>query len=669
MMNKEEKDLIALALNQSQAAIDHDDHNREKALEDLKFIFAEDQWEDDVKAARSGRPCLNANDLPIFLDQVVGIQRQNRIGIKATPFNINTNQMDSDVISGLIRKIEQLSDAHVAYDNALESAAASGYGAIRILTQYENEDLFNKDGTLRMNFQEEDAVSAFDQEIRIAEIENPLNVLRDPNSKLWHGNDGKFMFYFDDINVDAFKEKYPGKQLIDFDGGYDLDGDLENWGNVTEKTVRVAEWFLKENIGTKIVYLILNDDEKYELTTEKPEDPKRILKEREVEDFKIVWRKISGKEVLEGPIDIPGRLFPIVPVWGKKININGKQYVRGMFRYVKDPQRMYIYTQSAITETVALTPKVPFMATPKMVGEFIKDWEQMNVTNKPVLLFEPDPNMPGVFPKRQDPPNIPMGLVEQAATRQAEKRDIIGLHEASLGKRSNETSGLAIRERKQQGDIVAYPYYDNVALAVKQVGRVIAGMIPEIYDTPRALRILGMDGKETTVKVNQEAEHDVNQISGIDRTTTNVVKTNIDLRKGRHEIAIQAGPGYATQRQEALDRLTQVMQYAPAVAASLVDIVVDLMDIPQGERIVQRLEKISGGSGQITEQKVAELIQKAIEDFRNSAEGNKLLLQVEQQRLKLEQERMQLEQEKVKLLNSKDNLKEIIAGMMANGEL
>lgn len=660
---KDERDLIELAREQANAAYLADKENRDRSAEDTDFVFTDDQWDANVKAERGQRPCLNANDLPVFLDQVSGEARMNKVGIEAKPVDSNADPFKAEVVGGLIRAIEYDSDADVAYYGGLESAAAGAYGAFRVLTEYETEDLFNDDGKLKTSLRRgNSAIEAFNQVMRISPIKNALNVLWDASAERWDRNDGKHVFLYDDITEERFKELYPGKQVIDFDTETESTVGSFEWGDPQHRTIRVAEWFRKEPKGKKKIYLILNDDEDYELTDEPPEDPERIIQEREVEDFKIVWRKISGKEVLEGPVDIPGKLWPIIPVWGKENNVNGKTLRRGMFRYAKDPQRMYIYFQSAVTELLALQPKAPYLVTPRMVEGFENKWRTANTNNWPYLPYNPDDKIPGLKPDRQQPPGIPTGLVEQAAARQAEKKDVIGLHNASLGKRSNETSGAAIAQRKQEGDTTTYTYHDNLHRAIKQCGRVIVGMIPYVYDTPRIIRLLGLDGKEILQPINQPwKDEGDNELPPVDLTI------------GRYDIVLKAGPGYATQRMEAVDKLTNLMQYAPAIAAVLADPIVDLMDIPKvGDKIVNRLEAMlppqvraaENGGGELTVEQVQAAVMQAVEEYKQSLDGQKEAMKVEQERLQVEQERLQTEQARIKLAGEGEGIRALVAELV-----
>ena len=658
----DDKDIIELAVAQVKDAEDDTRSNRNKAIVDLEFTFAEDQWDPDIRNARGDRPCLNANDLPIFLDQVVGSQRANKMGIKVLPVDSDTDPKKAEVVGGYIRNIEHVSNAPLAYNMALEAAVAGGYmGATRVVTQFENDDLFDDDGMIKEKYRS--STSALDQTIRIVPVENPLNVLFDPKARLWHRNDGDFCFLLDDIPL----SDYPGENPIDFDSEMLVDT-LKDWCDTSKKTIRIAEWFNKEQKGTKTVYLILNDSEEYELVDRKPDDTNRILKEREVADFRIVWRKISGTEVLEGPIEIPGRLFPIVPCWGKEININGERVTRGMFRYVKDVHRMDLYTQSAITEAIALAPKAPYIGTVKMFENHEPRWRRSNTENLAYLASNPDPDMPGMLPKRQEPPPVSMALIEQSAQRKADKRDIIGLHQASLGQKSNETSGEAIRQRRSADDSMSYAYIDNSDMMVQQVGRVILGMIPTVIDTPRLLQIMGADGKtQKTQAVNEPYTDEEGK-----------TQPAIDFRIGKHDLVIQTGPGYATQRRETLDLLIKVMQYAPQAGVLLAPIILNLMEVPDGDRIEKVLmtllppEARAAMEGrdipEITPEQVTQFVQEGIEAFKQGEEGQRELLKTQQEKEQTEQEKLQTEQARFKMMAEAENLRRSIDGVLRGGQ-
>ena len=107
-----------------------------------------------------------------------------------------------------------------------------------------------------------------------------------------------------------------------------------------------------------------------------------------------------------------------------------------------------------------------------------------------------------------------------------------------------------------------------------------------------------------------------------------------------------------------MDRMTQIMQYAPAIAALIAPATVEMMDIPQSEKVVKILEAmlppqaqaaLQGEKGGIPPEQVQQMVIQAVEQYKQSVEAQQEQLKTEQQRLKVEQERLQTEQEKVQL--------------------
>ena len=79
---------------------------RSKFVEDLRFTYDDDgQWEQTVKAARTGRPCYTFNRTEGAIDQVIGDQRQNRPSIKIRAGEDGDKGI-ANTYSGLIRNIE-----------------------------------------------------------------------------------------------------------------------------------------------------------------------------------------------------------------------------------------------------------------------------------------------------------------------------------------------------------------------------------------------------------------------------------------------------------------------------------------------------------------------------------------------------------------------------------
>ena len=114
-----------------------------------------------------------------------------------------------------------------------------------------------------------------------------------------------------------------------------------------------------------------------------------IVRTRKVKTYKVFWYKITGANILEGPIDLPCTRIPIVPIWGKSITIKDKVIFRSIIRHSKDAMRMSNYWDSAATESVALAPKAPFTGAEGHVEGRVKEWEAANTSNTSLLTYTP----------------------------------------------------------------------------------------------------------------------------------------------------------------------------------------------------------------------------------------------------------------------------------------
>lgn len=126
---------------------------REDELDDLRFMAGSPdnqwQWPADVLATRgsvqgqtiNARPCLTINKLPQHVRQVTNEQRQNRPSGKVIPVDDNADIEVAAILDGMVKHIEYISDADVAYDTACDNQVTYGEGYIRLLTDYCREQL------------------------------------------------------------------------------------------------------------------------------------------------------------------------------------------------------------------------------------------------------------------------------------------------------------------------------------------------------------------------------------------------------------------------------------------------------------------------------------------------------------------------------------------------
>ena len=555
----EDFDFMKLARERYTRGVDADRENREDALDDLRFR-AGDQWPEGVKQERDSedRPCLTINKMGASIRQVTGDVRLNRPAIKVRPVDGASDKDLAKVFTGLIRNIEQTSDAQAAYVTSLENSAAGGTGSFRIVTEFADDD-------------------TFDQDIRIRRMTNPFSVVWDPDAEQLTKEDANWCFVVEDMGLEEFKTRYPDASVAEFQSDEPSDF-LTDWWR--DEKVRVAEYWRKVPVNKTLG--LSDTGETFDLT-EIPEEARAelgIVKTREVESHRIEQVVLSGVEIHEGPCEWAGRYIPIIPVWGEEVHVGGHTVRHGIVRFAKDPQRMYNYHRSAAVEMISLAPKAPYIATVEQIAGLEKYWDTANTANWSVLPYKSDPKAGGP-PQRSPPPPVQQALNQEAAIASDDIKAVTGLFDASLGARSNETSGKAILARQREGDVGTFVYIDNLGRAIGYAGRILVDLIPKIYDSTRIVRILGEDESEDFVEINK-------------MTSEGLVN---DLSVGKYDVVVTTGPSFTTKREEMSESMLSFVQAVPQAGLAAADLIAKAQDWAGAEEIANRLRKMAVQAG------------------------------------------------------------------------
>ena len=522
--------------------------NRREMLDDQKFAAGE-QWPDAIAKKRQaeGRPIQTINRLPAFIDQIVGDARQNKPSIKVHAGEDGDEDIAA-IYDGLIRAIQNESNADFAYDTAVEHTACFGFGAWRIKTDYESHDTFN-------------------QVILIERIVNPLNVYFDKNAQQPDYSDARHVAYLSQIPKDEYKKRWPKAEVSDF-----KDFDAEWLGQ--DDCVVIAEFWYKEDEEATL-YLVQDEDGNYQTTLEKPPVFIRIVDQRKTYIPKVKMCICSGAGTLEES-DWAGQYLPIVGVNGKEDLVDGKRMLRGLVRFSKDAQRMYNYWRTIDTEQKALAPKAPVLVSAKQIEGLEDFWQKSLTDNLPYLVYNPDPT--ATIPQRLNAGIMDKGANEAALMCVDEMKSTTGIYSASLGEQDNEKSGRAILAQQRKGDTANFAYFDNVSRAIRYTGRAIIDLIPKIYDSARVVQIMGADGEKKLQRINQLAEVDGQQ-------------KFLDLSAGKYDLVVTQGSNYATKRIEALNSMVEIARVNPAIMQIAGDLIVKAMDWDGAEEIAERLKK------------------------------------------------------------------------------
>ncbi len=639
---------------------------REDELDDLRFMAGSPdnqwQWPADVLATRgavqgqtiNARPCLTINKLPQHVRLVTNEQRQNRPQGKVIPADENADPAVAEVFDGIIKHIEYLSDADVAYDTACDNQVTYGEGYIRLITEYCRED-------------------SFDQDIKIVRVRNSFSVYMDPMIEDPCGSDARYCFITEDIPKKEYERLYPDATPISTMMAQGVgDQMLSMW--MSQETIRIAEYFYVE---TKRHTLNLYPDNitAFDGT---PEDRRlkaaygKPLRSRESDRRQVKWLKTNGYEVLEER-DWAGKNIPVVRVIGNEFEVDGQLYISGLVRNAKDAQRMYNYWVSQEAEMLALAPKAPFIGYGGQFEGYEMQWKTANTNNWPYLEVNPDVTdgagntLP--LPERAQPPMAQTGLIQAKMGAGEDIKATTGQYDSSIGATSNERTGRAILARERQGDTSTFHYVDNMSRAVRYITRQLVDLIPKIYDTQRVARIVGIDGEIGMVKINPTQTEAVRVIK--DPITGETIDKIYNPNVGLYDVMVTTGPSYMTKRQEAMDGMSMILQSNPELWKVAGDLFIKNMDWPGAQEMSARFARILDPKvlEKTDESPEAQMMRAQMNDMANQMEQTTALIQQLQQSYDMQKLAIDEQNSQIKAYEAETRRMQALANSMTPAQI
>lgn len=545
------------------------EENRRMHSEDLNFVYnseAMGQWDPVVLEARRGKPNYTFNRVIGPVNIVVADMRQTRPAGKVRPTNGAANEATAEVLAGLMRSIEDESRADPIYKNQYKFAVAGGFGAWRLMPEYASED-------------------SFDQVLRIKDIPNPQTVVWDPECSDACGGDAMWCIIGERVSKEKHRALFPNA-----DSGTSFNMSRDSYGWYTDKEIRVVEYMERVPFEKEIVLFsdgsiedltpeIKNIDQSFKEQGVGPDQAKRIVRTRKVLKWRVMWCKVDGGQLLEGPIYYDWKRIPVVRVPGRYINIEGRKKLQSLIRHAKDAQRTYNSRVCDMIERSALIPKAPYLVTENMIKGYEAEWSQSNTASRPYLPYNVDPKAEGsgAMPFRNQPIDMPQGALALAQQAAQDIQATTGYFDPAMGNAEdmNRVSGKALVQHTRRSDLGSFEFQDGYGDALQLTWEIGVDMIPTIYDSARVVRIVGNDEIEKMVSINTE-----------DPQAGDIIH---DLKVGSYSCKVVIGPNYQTARQEALATMIDAAEAIPMIAQIAPDLLAKNIDMPDADELTRRL--------------------------------------------------------------------------------
>lgn len=567
--------------------------NRSEFEFDKRFVDGE-QWDPTIRDERFSdrRPALTINITDAITRRVVNNCRENRPRIVCHPVGNGADIDTANVINGLFRHIEYASRAYYWYDNALENSVQGGWGWLAV----DNEYLSDK---------------SFDQELRIKGYSNPLMCYGDPNSRMPDGSDMDWFIETEFLKRTVYKERF---------GQMDPTGwrwvgrgdDVPDWSNKEE--IRVAKYWRVEPEKDKLIEF--SDGQKL-LQSEigRKSTPPGLVKkrEREVIRRKIMCYLLTSNKILK-KTEWPGKWIPRVPVYGRRSDRNGRIYIKGLVRDLRDTARIYNYAETAKTEWYAMVSKAQWIGPEGFMDGHEAAFRDTN--RKPIVALEykiqkADDGQLLPPPQRVEPPAPNAGFSEWAASTRDNFMLVAGMpNDPTADLQGAIVSGKAMERRQALSDISNFDFYDNFCRSLNQIGKILLDLLPHFYGTERLIRIIRDDGTPAQVTINERVLPMMNPGSplpgvmqaeifpkmappgptGAQQAAEKLVKN--DMTVGEYEVIIDTGPSFQTKREQSAEQMLKLLDsttIGPMIAQSAGDIAVRSLDFPNSDMVADRM--------------------------------------------------------------------------------
>lgn len=615
---REDAEIVREAQKRHKQCADWESTARSNAKDDLRMSVADAYnqfaWPREALIARQPRggvakPCLTFPLIQQHNQHVINNAQQNQMGIKVNATGFGATSEAADGIEGLIRHIEYQSNAQQnAYYTAIKFQVRIGIGWTHIVSDYGPGD-------------------TFDQELYIRSIPDPMNVWLDPDCQEPDKSDARWGQIGQDMPRKEFEAKYPDHaDAPGVQAGFAGPDYTRGWAD--KDTVRVVRYYrLNETDDTLYAVPDLTmpgpiDDEGNSVIdpmtgapmvgqhvpagmmrgSEMPEGLEEIARaqqfpSRPIADPQVEYFVIAGHEIIERGETVFDHI-PLVPWIGQEDVIDGSFDRWGHTRQLVDAARMYNYSASEFVGLTALQSRAPFMGDARAFEGHEDAWASANLGNAAFLPYnstDPDTAQPIAPPQRLDPPTAPSAAMQGMANAEHQMQLVSGQFDAQMGAPSNERTGVAIQQRQRQGDTATYHFTDRQGAALRLTGKILIGAIPKVYDTQRAIQILGLDGKRTGVVVDPSlpTAHTEVQPSapppGQQPDPNAEAILAINPKVGRYDVEADVGPAYGTRRQEAFNAISQILSSAPMLVDKIGDLLMQSADFPLADEMAKRL--------------------------------------------------------------------------------
>ncbi|GJH00225.1 portal protein [Paraburkholderia terrae] len=267
----------------------------------------------------------------------------------------------------------------------------------------------------------------------------------------------------------------------------------------------------------------------------------------------------------EGPSPYRHNRFPFTPIWGYRRGRDNLPY--GVIRGMRDIQDDINKRASKALYILSTNKTIMDEGAVEDIERYKEEIAKPNavIEKKPGKSLEINVDRE-LAPAHLDMMSRNIQMLQQVG----------GVTDELMGKSTQAVSGIAIQRRQDQGSVATNKLFDNLRLAVQIQGETQLSLIEQFFTEEKQFRITNKRGVAQFFTANDGLPEN-------------------DITRTKADFVVDEAAWNASIRQAQAEMLGELMtKMPPQVALVMLDLFVELMDIPNRDAIVARIRQVTG---------------------------------------------------------------------------
>ena len=514
--------------------------------DDLLFAkVAGEQWKGSDSEQWANKPKPENNKIAKHVNRLLGQFERLELNARISSASQLATDDDAELLQSRWRNDFNMSDGVEAQQSAADEAFTCGFGAFKLVAEYEDEEMPDDD---LQNISVTPVYSACTSVVFNA---GAIRKDKQDATRAWHIErvDRYDIEETFDTNIASFPQVNTG-----FD-----------WQDRSSDDIYIAHSY--EMIDRMVKEYRFDDD--YVITVDgrkrtdslgesvSKEDIDELL---EFADYELVKRKvkyceyslISGDQYLIKPTRTPFKSIPIIPQYGYHTVIRGIEYVCGEVARQRDPQRFENMGMGALMELLAESQTTIPEYAPEQIARHKAGHSRKNIDKPSFISSDPLRNGDGSIAQlgpigMHQPSQVGSGLMAALNYTNAAQAEMSGAGQSTV---PSSVSGEAIQQVNQRQDDAFQPLMQNAMQATKALCKVWIPAAQELYfSNQRSLRVVAPDGSISQVDTLQNEERN------------GVIGPFKNSAPGKYDVTIKSGESHKSVKEAELKTATEILQY------------------------------------------------------------------------------------------------------------